>query len=92
VVVVDQLVLFDDLLKQAFVGRTNESVSGAIDLREELPRKRNECSLANVDEKWRLIARLVSSEGRDLDYAYRQGVPEFFDLRRCVHPDDQTSA
>jgi hypothetical protein len=26
--VVDQLVLFDDLLKQTFVGRTNESVSG----------------------------------------------------------------
>jgi len=77
---------------QTFVGRTDESVARAVDLREELPRKGNECSLANVDEKRRLIARLASSEGRDLDYADRQGVPELFDLRRCVHTHDQTSA
>lgn len=76
-VVVDQLVLFDDLPKQAFVGRTNESVSGAVDLREELPCKGNECSLATVDEKWRLIGRLASSEGRNLDYADWQGIPNF---------------
>jgi hypothetical protein len=59
VAVVDQLILFDDLLEQAFIGRTDKSVSRTVDLREELPRKGNECPLANVDEKWRLIARLA---------------------------------
>jgi hypothetical protein len=39
VAVVDQLALFDDLVEQAFVGRTDKSVSRAVDLREELPRK-----------------------------------------------------
>jgi hypothetical protein len=47
-----------------------------------MPRKGNECPLANVDKKGRLIARLASPDGRDLDldYADRQRVPELFDL------------
>jgi hypothetical protein len=68
------------------------AVSRALDLREELLRKGNECPLANVDEKWRLIARLAGPEGLDLDYADRRGVPELFDLRRRVDTHDQTSA
>jgi hypothetical protein len=92
VVVVDQFVFLDDLPKQAFVGRTDKSMFWGVNVGEELPCKGNECSLANVDEKCRLIARLAGSERRDLDYADRQGVAELFDLRRCVHTHDQTSA
>jgi hypothetical protein len=87
VVVVDELVLFDDLPKQAFVGRTYESVSRAVDLREELPRKGNECSFANVDEKWRLMAGLASPDGRDLELRRSAECLRTFRLAKmCTHP------
>ena len=90
--VVDQLVLLDDPPEQALVCRTDKAVSRKVDLREEPPRKGNECPLANVDEKWRLIARLAGPGRLDLDYTDRRGVTEFFDLRGCVHPHDQAPA
>jgi hypothetical protein len=50
VTVIDKLILSNDLPEQAFVGGTNKSASGFVDLREELPRKWNERPPANVDK------------------------------------------
>jgi len=81
ITVVDKAVLSDDLLKKSLVGGPDYTVPGRVDVGEKPAREREECTLADVDKKWRLTARLHSPLGGDCDHTDRQRVAELLDLR-----------